>query len=127
MPIPPPVVATPWLPWPDGMSSSGGWGGRMLGLAMSLVQPAGRERPQPSGGTAPLAAAVAGIVAIAAQRAKAAGDLGSLRALIDRALDSAEPQGEAQEDATLPRIADADPLAERQRLLALAARQDPAR
>ena len=72
-----------------------------------------------------LAAAVASIVAIAAQRARAAGDLGHLRSLIDRALEAADPQPDdtAAEDPTLPRIADADPQQEGQRLAALMCRQ----
>lgn len=128
MPIPPPLVAMPWLPWPEAPRGETRWGERLAGFAMSLLQsPAGRERPQSSEGTATLATAVAGIVAVAAQRARLAGDLANLRALIERALDTADPSTEAEEDPALPRIADADPLTERQRLLALAARQDSAR
>jgi hypothetical protein len=71
-----------------------------------------------------LAAAVAAIVAIAAQRALANGEFAALRALIDRVLDAAEPQVENDaEDDRLPMIADADAPRERDRLAALLARQ----
>ncbi len=75
-------------------------------------------------GTSALAASVAAIVAVAAQRALAAGDLPGLRALVERALNAVEPPfGEEREEPDLPPIADAEPEAEGLRLLALMRRQ----
>jgi hypothetical protein len=74
-----------------------------------------------------LVAAVAGIVAVAAERARAAGDLGALRDAIERVLEAAAPPaGDPRECATdLPRISDADPGVEQIRLGALLARPQP--
>lgn len=93
-------------------------------LSHSAVSP-------PSGGLrgpAGLVAAVAGIVAIAAERARAAGDLGALRDAIERVLDgTAPPAADPREPggADLPRIADADVALEEPRLRALLARLQP--
>jgi hypothetical protein len=133
MPVPPPLPPIPpagRLPeglWRPGLEGDPGpeWGDRLLGLAMSIVHPpsaAGRDRRE--GNTAALATAVASIVAIAAQRAAAAGDLAQLRALVERALDAAEPVVTDAPDAGAGVCnADADPGEERRRLLQLASRQ----
>lgn len=72
--------------------------------------------------TPDLIAAVAGIVAIAADKARVAGDLDALRHAIEAALgpakDGRDPRAEKPHD--LPRIADADPPLEPTRLAALA-------
>ncbi|MGG5811180.1 hypothetical protein [Falsiroseomonas sp. CW058] len=113
-----------WAAW---TGPAAGWGERLLGLAMGILHPPGGlpplQRREAEDGTGALAAAVAAVVAIAAQRARAAGDLPRLRAVIDRALDAAEPAEEEVADAALPCIADADPAEERRRLMALARRQ----
>jgi len=70
-----------------------------------------------------LIAAVAGIVSVAAAKARRTGQFGALRDAIEAALDPAndsDPREAGQPD--LPRIADADPLLETLRLRALAAR-----
>ncbi|WP_372622309.1 hypothetical protein [Falsiroseomonas sp.] len=96
-----------------------------LAAASSLsVSEPGRSGRRPAG----LVAAVAGIVAVAAERARAAGDLGALREAIERALDAAAPPaGDPREPGAtdLPRITDADPALEQTRLRALLARPQP--
>jgi hypothetical protein len=106
MPIPSPLLETGWL-------------------AASVLQSALPAPDRATGNTAALAAAVAAVVAIAAQRALAAGELPRLRAMIERALDAAEPAppADAGEGSELPAIADAEPQAERRRLAALMRRQ----
>lgn len=84
-----------------------------------------KEDPGRAGGRLPgaLIAAVAGIVSVAAEKARRSGQLGALRDAIDAALgpaNDADPREVEQPD--LPRIADADPLREAMRLGALAAR-----
>jgi hypothetical protein len=88
-------------------------------LATSALQSALPAPERGAGNSAALAAAVAAVVAVAAQRALAAGDLPRLRGLIERALDAAEPAApaDAAEGTGLPAIADAEPLAERRRLI----------
>lgn len=90
--------------------------------AAATAEPRGHAR------SSKLIAAVAAIVALAAERARAAGDLGALREAIERALDSATPGSDDPRDdpgAELPRIADADPRLEESRLRALLARLQP--
>jgi hypothetical protein len=97
-------------------------GGHWLASATPVPDPR-QARRAPS-----LVAAVAGIVAIAAERARSAGDLGSLREAIERVLDAAAPPAADPRDqnaADLPRIVDADPLREEQQLRALLARMQP--
>jgi hypothetical protein len=105
MPIPPPLLESGWL------------AANALHATLPL---SGRSAADSTA----LAAAVAAIVAVAAQRALAAGDLPGLRALIDRALDAAESAPpNAAEETQLPSIADAEPRQERRRLSALMRRQ----
>ena len=113
--------------WHDTVQPDDGetWGDRLLAMANTLVHAPvlpGRERPR--AGTPSLASAVAAIVGIAAQRAQAAGELGNLRALIERALDAVEqPAEDTQEGAGLPCIGDMDADQEQTRLLSLMQRQ----
>jgi hypothetical protein len=89
---------------------------------------AAASSPEPkrgSSGPPRLVAAVAGIVAIAAERARAAGDLGTLREAIERALDAVALSAADPRDvppADLPRISDTDAAVEEMRLRALAGR-----
>ena len=135
MPIPPPLTLAPASfgspgghAWCDTVQQDDGesWSDRLLALANTLMHaPAlpGRERAR--AGATSLASAVAAIVGIAAQRAQAAGELGNLRALIERALDVVEqPAEEAQDGVGLPCIGDMDAEQERTRLLSLMQRQD---
>lgn len=90
-----------------------------------LVPAIGTDRSNRGGGGRPtpeLIAAVAGIVAIAAEKARAAGDLDALRHAIEAVLGPANDPGDPREEKPheLPRIADADPLLEAMRLAALA-------
>jgi hypothetical protein len=102
MPIPPPLLEAGWQP-------------------PSTVLPP-RDRAAES--AAALVAALAGVVAIAAPRAGEAGLLPRLRALLDDALDAAEPAPAVEPGMTeLPDIEDADPALERRRLAALMRRQ----
>ncbi len=103
------------------MSISLPFTGFWLSTPLLLPDDPGPDGPRLAPG---LVAAVAGIVAIAAEKARAAGDLGALRDAIEAALgpanDSADPRETGRPD--LPRIADADPAEEAARLAALAAR-----
>jgi hypothetical protein len=75
-----------------------------------------------------LAAAVAAIVGVAAQRARAAGTLDALREAIEAALDAAtpaQPDPREADAAELPRIGDADETEEVARLRALFGRMQP--
>jgi hypothetical protein len=76
---------------------------------------------------APLVAAVAAIVALAAERARAAGELPALLDALDGVLAPANDALDPREAmaADLPCIADADPLAEATRLRALARHRSP--
>ena len=78
--------------------------------------------------TPSLVAAVAAIVAVAAQRARATGSLDALRDAVEAALEGAAtppPDPREAEAADLPRIADADPTQEERRLRALFGRMQP--
>jgi len=132
MTVPPTFLEPGWSPaatggealWPFG-GGEGGWTGRHPRAAPAALSAAAALREggaaRPAGGA--LASAVAAIVAIAAQRAFAAGELGQLRALVERALEVGEPAAEEAEEAGLPPIADADPAEEARRLGALLQRQ----
>lgn len=128
MPIPPPLQTLSFSAgspggWDDADDGPlWGWGARLRDATLSLLStPVMREGDAPGFGTEALSAAVSAIVAIAAQRARAAGDLSRLRALIERTLDAAEPAADELGEGTgLPCIADADFGQERQRLSALA-------
>lgn len=75
-----------------------------------------------------LVAAVAAIVAVAAQRARATGSLDALRDAVEAALDgtaAAPPDPRETDTADPPRIADADPTQEERRLRALFGRMQP--
>lgn len=104
------------------MSISLPFDGRWFPTPVSLSQ----DQARPDGRLAPgLIAAVAGIVAIAAEKARAAGDLSALRDAIEAAIGPANDAEDPREGCTLdaPCIADADPALEAQRLAALAARE----
>lgn len=100
----------------------------LLASRPSLTTARPDEAPGARRAPGTLAAAVAAIVAIAAQRARAGGTLDALREAVEAALDAATPappeprDGEATD---LPRIADADPVQEERRLRALFARMQP--
>jgi hypothetical protein len=93
-------------------------------LAMQPVM-TGEDRFGLAASSPGLVAAVAGIVGLAAERARASGELVALREAIEAALgpanDAEDPREALQEG--LPPIADADPVREAQRLSALAARR----
>jgi hypothetical protein len=74
-----------------------------------------------------LSAAVAAIVAVAAQRARAVGTYDALREAVEAALDAAAPPPPDPREigGELPRIADADPAEEAGRLRALCSRPQP--
>lgn len=131
-------ISPPWLTTPDpgALAASGGprvgdatgvWRNRLVSMALGLSHPAAvtdEATPSSGGSTSALASAVASIVAVAAQRALAAGDLAQLRALVERALDAAEPAHDDGAGPTgLPAIADADTTRERRHLLSLMERQ----
>jgi hypothetical protein len=81
-----------------------------------------------AGRSAKLIAAVAAVVGLAAERARAAGDFAALRDAIERALDAAAPASADPRDGPgtdLPRIVDADPALEESRLRNLLARLQP--
>jgi hypothetical protein len=90
------TLAPPTQAWPfPGIGTAAGWAERLVAMSLSRTarrgsaargfSPAESARPAPS-----LTAAIAAIVAVAAQRARATGDLPALRDAIDRALDSAD-------------------------------------
>jgi hypothetical protein len=109
-----PASPTGKRPMPMPMTSS--W----LSLASPAVEARHGQRQGPS-----LAAAVAAIVSVAAQRARSNGTLDALRDAVEAALDGATPgQSDPREGETsdLPRIADADPLQEERQLRALLSR-----
>lgn len=143
MPTPTLASATPGFftlpPWPiPALGTAAGWAERLAEIGLHLMQQplasthmdterrpgAAPASKRPVSGTAALSAAVASIVAIAAQRALAAGELPKFREAIDRALDALTPDAEAGDPRDnampeLPRIADADPAQEVSRLMRL--------
>ncbi len=77
-----------------------------------------------------LISAVAGIVSLAAQRSAAVGEYEALRDAVERALEAALgplPDPRDLDAPDMPRIADADPVAEAHQLLGLALRQQSSR
>ena len=103
----------------------------LVDFGITWLEPLKEARPatgqDPQGATLMLARAVAGIVAIAAQRAREAGELAALRDEVQRALDQPEPETNADpreagmEDP--PAIVDAETQSEGERLAALMRRQ----
>ncbi|NKC33313.1 hypothetical protein [Falsiroseomonas selenitidurans] len=94
----------------------------VLRLGISWLDTPPRSQPE---GTAELAQAVAGIVQLAASRARAAGDFAALRDAVERALLGAEDSGQDPRESGLPEppaIEDVD-LGEAERLTALMRRQ----
>lgn len=95
-------------------------------LPMLFDRPWPAERP-PEGaprrdGASALVGAVAAIVAVAAERARVNGELGTLRDALERVLDAAAPPPPDPRDAAgpeLPPIADIDAAQEAARLRAL--------
>jgi hypothetical protein len=99
----------------------------MTNTWLSLASPTAEARHGRRQGPS-LAAAVAAIVSVAAQRARSTGTLDALREAVEAALDGATPgQADPREadTADLPRIADADPLQEALHLRALFSRMQP--
>lgn len=95
----------------------------VLDPRVGLPEPLSRATPRSSPDLVP---AVAGIVAIAAERARVSGDLPALREAVERALDAALPAPTDPREAdcvALPRITDADPSEEPARLRRLLDRQ----
>ena len=131
MPIPMPNAAPSQAPIP--MSFAGHWPGAGPRLASAAEGPR-RLRPAIPGHTLPgeaspnLHAAIAGVVAVAAERAAAAGELAALRDAVERALDAAEVAAADPREAdmtALPDIADHDGT-EETRLRALMLRNSDA-
>lgn len=124
MPIPMP--SAPTSPAPIPMSFAGPWPGSGPRPAFAAEGPRRLHPPAPGhalpGQASPnLYAAIAGVVAVAAERAVAAGELAALRDAVERALDAAEVAAADPREADmadLPAIADHDG-AEEARLRAL--------
>jgi hypothetical protein len=149
----PDFATLPAWPFP-GLGSASGWAERLV--VRSLAQPSRAEREargslqgtrtpgltqredlrpgetptpsRPGAAIAGLTTAIANIVAVAAQRALAAGELPKLRDAIDHAMEAASGDAEQADprDACmpdLPRIVDAEPSHEAGRLLSLLRRQ----
>ena len=105
----------------------------LLDLGITWLEPVPPDQPQTEAQEeAPsvslmLARAVAGIVAIAAQRARQTGELAALREEVQRALDQPEPEANADpREAGMdepPPIIDAETQSEGERLAALMRRQ----
>jgi hypothetical protein len=109
-------------------SDSGVFYDPVLKLGLSWLEPP-RLVDQAATSTVALAEAVAGIVGIAAARARDAGDFAALRNAVERALTGGAAMAEAGIDpreartADLPAILDMEPGREAERLRALMRRQ----